>query len=319
MNKTKGLLILAALCASSSARAGGGAEGPALPDLLKKGGEYADRCVRDFASLAAEETWTQKAFQHRNQRLTGQRRLVSDVVYMAPGGDLRWAQYRDTYEVDGKAVHPKDGRLENLFVKITNDSYQKAERIAGDSAQYNIRALGNFDMPTLGLVFMHPDNQARFKWKRKGKGKVGDTEGWKLEFEEATTPAFIGDGAGHDLPSRGTLTVAEDGTLLQSEVKTKTAGGEFEVDVTVAFGPWQGGLLVPRETREMYIFTPAVAASQGLGMRESNQGGAGGMGAVGATDSGEYIETVATYGNFRSLKPPPVPVAPPAEPAKAGS
>jgi hypothetical protein len=292
-----GLATLMVAVALTSRSYAGGADGPALSDLLAKAGQYVGRYDRDFDQVAAEEEWTQKLFQHRNQRVLKIRKLQSDLTFMHPGGDLRWIEYRDVWNVDGKPVHERDDRLGKLFGTLRSDSYVKAQKIAEESATYNVRSLGSFDTPTLALVFLHPDNQSRFKWKRKGKSTVGGVSAWALDFEETGKPTFIGDGAGNDFVSKGTVWIGEaDGALLKSEARIKDATGQLEVDVTVEFGPWQAaGVLVPTALNQMFLTSPSLASSQALGMRE-------GGGAIGMTEGAEYVETMAVYSNYRSLQ-----------------
>jgi hypothetical protein len=275
----------------------GGADGPALSDLLAKAGQYVGRYDHDFDQVSAEEEWTQKLFRHRNQQILQVRKLQSDLTFMHPGGDLRWIEYRDAWNVDGKPVHERDERLAKLFGTLRQDSYVKAQKIADDSAAYNVRTLGSFDSPTLALVFLQPDNQSRFKWKRKGKSTIAGVTAWAVDFEETGKPTFIGDAGGNDFVSKGTVWIGEaDGALLKSENRLKSTTGQLEVDVIIEFGPWQeGGILVPKTLSQMFLTTPSLGSNQALGMRENGS-------SVGTTEGAEYVETMATYANYRSLQ-----------------
>jgi hypothetical protein len=285
------LLVVLGLSASLDA---GAPEGPPLPDLLKKVGEYAHRYEQEFSSIAAEEVYVQKVFLHRNMHMNALRTIKSDILFAQLGGDLRWATFRDTYEVDGKTVRERESRLEMLFRRPTDDAFAKAQELLAESARYNVGAVGrNFNLPTLVLVFFHEENQPRFKFKRKGKQKIGAATGWAIEYDEYTRPTFIRDGNGKDLRTHGTVWVDDEGRLLRTSFKVEDIFGENKVEITVDFTTWhEGGVLVPKEMREMYWYTPNRATSTGntLGMRERS--------VMSQTDTGEYVEAVATYSGY---------------------
>jgi hypothetical protein len=297
MRRTVMLLAFLGLAASASA---GAPEGPPLPDLLKKVAEYAARYEQEFSSIAAEELYLQKAFQHRNMHLNVQRTIKSDILFAELGGDLRWATFRDAYEVDGKQIRERQSRLEMLFRRPSQDAYAKAQELLAESARYNVGTVGrNFNLPTLVLVFLHPENQARFKFKPKGKQKVDAAAAWAVEYEEQRKPTFIQDGHGKDLPAHGTVWADDDGRILRTSFKVADIYGENKVEITVDFGPWHDdGVLVPKSMHEMYWYTPNAAGSTGnaLGMRE--------RGPMGQTDTGEYVEATATYSGYHIVGGP---------------
>jgi hypothetical protein len=275
-------------------------EGPPLPELLPKVGEYAGRYEQEFSSIAAEELYVQKVFRHRNMQMSALRTIKSDILFAQLAGELRWATFRDTYEVDGKAVRERESRLEMLFRRPTDDAFAKAQELLAESARYNVGAVGrNFNIPTLVLVFLHGENQARFKFKRKGKQKVGGVVGWGIEYDEQVKPTFIRDHNGKDLPTRGMIWVDDEGRVLRTSFKVADIFGENKVEITVDFMPWHdGGVLVPKEMREMYWYTPSKAGSaeNTLGMRE--------RAAVSQTGTGEYVEALATYAGYRIVGGP---------------
>jgi hypothetical protein len=297
---TNGVSGLAVVVFACSLPAGAGEPGPPLVDLLARAGAYSERYERDFADLTAEETYTQKLFRHRNLRLQQVRTLRSDMVFVRLGdSDLRWMAFRDVFEVDGKTVRERDDRLETLFVKARESAYGEAQQILEESARYNVgKTVRNFNMPTLALVFLHPENQGRFRFKKKGKTAVGSGAGWKIEYEETRSPAFIRDGANHNLFAHGSVVVGEtDGRLLRSHMAVKDAVEEFQVEMTVEFGPWEGSeIWVPLEMREMCTFLPPAVD------RVPNRRGTRGpnvlAGRTNISVDGEYVETIATYSQY---------------------
>jgi hypothetical protein len=290
-------VALAALACGAPVSAGD--PEPALADLLQKAGAYAERYEREFSDLTAEETYTQKLFRHRSMRLQQVRTLRSDMVFVRLGdADLRWMAFRDVFEVDGKAVRERDARLETLFVKARGAAYGEAQQILEESARYNLgKTVRNFNMPTLALVFLHPENQPRFRFKRKGRTTVAGSTGWKIEYEETRSPAFIRDGANHNLFAHGSVVVAEDdGRLLRSHMAVKDAAQEFQVELTAEFGPWEKATIwVPREMREMCTFLPPAVD------RVPNRRGTRTNLLAGQTNisvDGEYVETLAVYSEY---------------------
>jgi hypothetical protein len=279
----------------------GGDDGPALAELLQKAGAYASRYEREFTDISAQESYSQKLFQSRNMRLQQARELESDIVFVRLGGDLRWMVFRDTFEVDGKSIRDREARLERLFAKTTTDAtVVRAQEILDESARYNVGTMSrNFNLPTLALVFLHPENQARFKFKRKGQDKIEGTPAWAIEYEEKSRPAFIRDGSGTDLFSRGKVWIEPgEGRLLKSEFKVKDANGTFQVEITVHFAPWKdGGLWVPKEMKEMCSTIPP-SADRMPGLRGSGMA----QNLSNSSEAGEYVETAAVYSGYRAFK-----------------
>jgi hypothetical protein len=288
----------AALLGLASVGWAGGPEGPALPDLLARAGEYAKRYEREFQDISADETYSQKLFEHRNMRLKQAREIRSDILFVRLGGDLRWMTFRDTSDVDGKPVRNREERLEKLFGKGASDpALDKAQQFLEESAKHNLGDIQrNFNLPTLVLVFLDPSNQERFKFKKKGKAAVEGVTGWEVEFEEKKSPAFIRAGD-TDLFTKGKVWLDEtDGRLLRSEMKVKDATGAYQVEIRVEFGPWrEGAVWVPRQMKEMCTYTPQ-SADRMPGMREK------GMSTINATDPGQYVETLATYSNYQAFR-----------------
>ena len=102
------------------------AQAPAVDPLLDKVSDYVAAYERTFVGVVAEETYRQEVkparagtdargfpIESRSQR----RDLKSDVLLVrAPAGD-RWMQFRDVYEVDGRAVRDRPERLAKLFLQ----------------------------------------------------------------------------------------------------------------------------------------------------------------------------------------------------------
>src|SRR3954449_11755606 len=156
------------------------AQTPDLDAVLDKAGDYVTAYERTFVGVVAEESYRQEirgagrtdqrgfAVEGRSER----RDLKSDVLLVrAPAGD-RWIQFRDVFEVDGKAVRDRDERLTKLFLQPSADRLRQEEDIAAASARYNIGAVNRtVNLPVLALDVLDPRNRAWFTFhlaKRSG-------------------------------------------------------------------------------------------------------------------------------------------------------
>src|SRR5438132_10767381 len=114
---------------------------PTLGSVILRAGEYVVGYTQEFASVVAEETYVQDA--RGTVRLTGRarialpeqrhRELKSDVLLVRlPGADA-WLQFRDVFEVDGKAVRDRADRLAKLFLQSSSSAVKQAEQIVTES------------------------------------------------------------------------------------------------------------------------------------------------------------------------------------------
>src|SRR6476619_2691270 len=165
------------------------AQAPDLDALLDKAGDYVDAYERTFVGVVAEETYRQQVRVTSGRDLRGfssestvQRRdLKSDVLLVrAPAGD-RWIQFRDVFEVDGKAVRDRAERLTKLFLQPSADARRQEEDIAAASARYNIGAVNRtVNQPVLALAVLDRKIRPWFTF-RAGKRRRAGVE---LEFQE---------------------------------------------------------------------------------------------------------------------------------------
>ena len=222
---------------------------PALAALLEKAGEYVVEYGDAFRDIVAEETYTQRA----GGRIQNSR---SDLVYVSTPGAISWTCFRDVFEVNGQRVRDRESRVEKLFLAESNASaVEKANAIIAESARYNFGwARRTINVPTLPLLFLHPENQKRFRFERKGRRRFGDREAVEIALEEIEQPTLVNDGEGGDVPATGQVFVdALNGTVLRT-------------DITFRFMPDRGlarlaadyrfdsplGLWLPAEMKEDY-------------------------------------------------------------------
>src|SRR5262245_17572571 len=103
-----------------------------LEDVMKRAGAYVVDFQRNLSSIVAEERYVQEVRNvlpsyaiggmPRSASRDARRVLVSDLLLLRPAGATRWVQFRDVFEVDGKAVRDRSERLFRLFLEPTTSS-----------------------------------------------------------------------------------------------------------------------------------------------------------------------------------------------------
>jgi len=192
---------------------GAPASDPVLALILEKAGAYVVGYSEVFRDVVAGETYVQWNGGRRQ-------RSRSDLVFVSTPGAIPWTCFRDVFEVDGRPVRDRESRLEKLFLAEPRASaIKKAEAIIVASAQYNLGARRTVNVPTLPLLFLHPGNQDRFRFERKGRRRFGDREAVEIALVEIARPTLVNDGEGRNVPASGRVFVdARDGVVLRTEV-----------------------------------------------------------------------------------------------------
>jgi hypothetical protein len=238
-----------------------------LVPVLERAGQYVLEYEQKFQNIVAEETytqWTSEGNVHSSpDALTlscvatrCRRTTKADVVFVRLAGAVPWGSFRDVYEVDGNRVREHEARLVQLFSGLPAASaQQRARMLLDDSSRYNIGpALRNINFPTLSLMFLLPQNQARFAWKAGGKRRFGMVETVELEFEELVHPTIVDQSGREDLPARGRLWIdPARGTLLRSETHFRFEPRRARAYVATEYRPEPKlAMWVPDEMREEY-------------------------------------------------------------------
>ena len=185
---------------------------PVLATILEKAGAYVEEYGEAFRDVVAEEAYTQWNSGHR-------RHSRSDLVFVSIPGAIPWTCFRDVFEVDGLKVRERESRLEKLFLAEPRASaLKKADGIIVESAHYNLGARRTINVPTLPLLFLHPENQSRFRFERKGSRRFGDREAVEIAFAETARPTLVNDGGGGNVTASGRVFVdPRDGVVLRTE------------------------------------------------------------------------------------------------------
>jgi hypothetical protein len=222
---------------------------------------------QSFRDIVAEETYTQWAGGRRqNSR--------SELVFVAIPGAIPWTCFRDVFEVDGQQVRDRQSRLEKLFLTESRRSaIAKANAIIAESARYNVgRVRRTINVPTLPLLFLHPENQERFRFERKGHRRIGERETVEIALVEVAHPTLVNDDEGGDVSATGHVFVdPERGTVLRTDMEFRVNRGLARISVEYRFN--QGlGIWLPMEMKEDYrdlqgAFLPFLPEFRGGGFR----------------------------------------------------
>jgi hypothetical protein len=265
------------------------AQPPEVVAPLAKAAAYLASYETAFSVVVAEESYLQEqhieptistrlrgADESRPQELT--RTLRSDVLQTRVG-QREWVAFRDVFNVNGKAVHDRDERLQKLFVDspvlaagsaTEAERFDQARRILAESSRYNLGKLQrDINVPTMALTYVRGANQSRSDFKMAGRKDIDGVPAVVLEFKERATPTII-QSAGADLPASGRVWIEpESGRVLRTEmsVADRRAGAK----ITVTYGA------VPKLT----VWVPILMAEEYTGA--------------------ETIFAKATYSNFRQF------------------
>ena len=290
-------LLAVALCVVLTLAAAGNvaAQEPSLATVLARAAAYVADFHRQLASIVAEERYVQDWTAVRLGRVRrtsdpAHRVLLSDLLLVKPGGDAPWMEFRDVFDVDGRAVRERSERLETMFLHPSPSTAGQISKILNESARFNIGDINrNVNTPLFPLQFIEAANQPRFRFKRTGdrrpKAMTGaaapadgafrvSTEVWAIAYDEKQSGTMIKTAGLKDLPSHGRFWIEPPtGRVLMSELMVENREIKAIIDVSFQSEPLLG-LLVPIEMRERYD-----------GKRSSS-----------------IVEGRATYGRFRQFQ-----------------
>ena len=80
-------------------------------------------------------------------------------------------QFRDVFEVDGKPIRDRAGRLAKLFLEPSASAQQQVQAINAESARYNIGGdhRANVNLPVLALSVLEPRTGPGFRSRDGGR------------------------------------------------------------------------------------------------------------------------------------------------------
>src|SRR5215468_4357112 len=141
--------------------------------LLSRAATYVERYAAHLSGLVMEESYVQDVeqvnrFGYRMNPRGGvsHRQLKSDLLLVRPEGADAWMQFRDVFEVDGKALRDRNDRLAKLFLQPSKSTVGQAEKIVRESARYNIGDIERtINLPMLALTVLDRGLQSNFQFR----------------------------------------------------------------------------------------------------------------------------------------------------------
>jgi hypothetical protein len=265
-------LALALLVLTASASA---AQAPSLDDVLKRAGAYATNYNRTVAIIAADERADDVArgFGVQSSDTPGVEVAGKTDVGLLKGtiviasDDAGWRAFRDVYEVNTRVLHDKKDQLERLFREGGPASHQAIAALNTASRRWQVGSVPRmFNVPTFALMFLFPQNQPRFVFKKSGEKTVDKVKAWVVDFDETRTPTLVVTSNGDEYPIHGELWIdPESGRLLKSHMIVEnlkpSVGSQTDqeryrprmtIDVVFQHDPTLD-LWVPVEMKELYV------------------------------------------------------------------
>jgi VWFA-related protein len=256
-----------------------------LVPILERAARYVVGYEESFRNVVAEETYSQLVFVGTPlvarlmpaipsvpglgpgallDQSYRKRRTRADLVFVRLAGDVPWSLFRDVFEVDGRKVRDRERRLEMLFQHPSPSALTQARRIVEESQRYNIGgAARTINVPTMPLVFLHPQNQSRFSFAKGGERWISGVAALEIRFEEVARPTVVTTSSGDSLPAHGSFWIdSSRGVVLRSEVvfrfEPSLADASVETDYKLqpALRLW-----VPVEMKERYRNLPHASRS----------------------------------------------------------
>jgi hypothetical protein len=190
----------------------------------------------------------------RHQTGIRRRQLLSDLLLLQPTGDT-WIGYRDVAEVDGKPVRNRTVRVERLFLSDPKKGRQQLQRIATESARYNLGPSRNINLPTFPLQLLQPGNLSRFEWTAAGTSEEDSADCTLIAYRELGNVTMVRTDGGFNVPMTGQFCIEPDtGRVWRATVRFRQpladVDAAFEVrfrsisesDVLAPEGAWEWSL-----------------------------------------------------------------------------
>jgi hypothetical protein len=244
-----------------------------LESTLDAAKRYLAGYGRALSSLTAEEAYAQDFTAAVDRK----RRLRSDVLFFVDG--LQWSAFRDVFDADGQPVRGRDDRLVTVFGNGSSGAREQAQRIAAESARFNLNVPGisvdrTLNVPITALLFFLDGNQHRSRFKSEGSETVDGKRLTVVGFDEHTRPRLIA--SRDNVPMNGDAWIDPiSGEILRTDLSYVTSGDvrglrgmsriQTTATITVRFaGDTQLGLVVPVSMDERYETIEMPGAYTGI-------------------------------------------------------
>ena len=235
------------------------AASPSLSDLLARTAAYLEDYERKLPTVIAEE-------EYRQSGVGSVRTLHSDIM-LVDLGNSEWVEFRDVFELNGQPVRDRTARLTALLAGPSSELLDKAQRIADESARYNIGIHRNINVPTMALTYLTRAHQSRSTFRLAGTASVRGTRATIVQFKETAAPPIIQATHGIVQTSGRCWLASDTGAVLRTELsvtippsadvpKDKSLDGKVTVDYKT---DEHTALLVPDHMDEQYASPRGVS------------------------------------------------------------
>ncbi len=150
---------------------------------------------------------------------TTRRRLRANYLVIRAETGLGWVPFRDVVEVDGKNVGGRQQRLVELLSGDGPADLVRARNLMVEGARHDLGDVARtFNIPVLGLLFVHPDRAMATTFTRRGQERVAGRRATVYTFDEPGRPSLVRGPGDQDLPSTGRVWVDDtSGAILKTE------------------------------------------------------------------------------------------------------
>jgi hypothetical protein len=218
-----------------------------IDDLLPRLSTYVQTFINGFSNLVSEEVYTQ-----RIQSPQRKRQLKSDFMLVMYPGAEGWLMFRDTFEVDGKAVGTEPDRLVKLFVQPPESALRRAREITAVSEKYNLANIGSLNNPLLVLALMQNEFRGRFRYTLSGIDKSMGPDVRQFQFQEFRSPTILKLDGNQDLLTNGLVWMEEGtGRVRKTQLNIGKRGSGIQIETTFRTDP-ELGIDVPAQMKEWY-------------------------------------------------------------------
>ena len=228
-----------------------------LAAILGSAARYLLAYGHAFSNVLAEEECRQAIRDDDPAKRVG-RDTRAGVFFVTLPGPLPWATFRDVWEVDGNKIRDREERLGRLFQDSPGSAASRAKAILEASARYNLGPPRTVNIPTLALLFLHPDNQQRFDFELKRKQSFQGTDAVEVAFRERLRPALVAGDTAQGAPARGSIWIdPERGAVLKTDVTYDIdpldSDHRSQARIVTEYRPEPRlGILVPDRMKETY-------------------------------------------------------------------
>jgi hypothetical protein len=251
-------------------------QAPAVDPVLARLDAYLAAYEPRLSELIADEVMTQSAPNSSLADLLDdvgrparQRRLESEVAFIALPNQAGWLGFRHVKSVNNRSVDQREDALSTaLRSSVISDA---ARRLLEDSARYNMGLPRTTNLPNLPLEFIHPSNRRRFVVRADGTERIRGVATTRVVMIERRTPTLIRHPDGSEMWSAVKAWIDPvNGRLLRAEVRSEDRFSKKttnSIRVEFVYNA-QFDLLVPAEMEETF---PVDAENRGAGVaRYSN-------------------------------------------------